>query len=90
METRLIEQKEFISHALEEGHINENQFLILNNRIEDMQALLEHRGPKGDVILTEEHADEIKDIIRDGKVTEREFTKIMSIIKKGSSAPSSN
>ncbi len=82
LETRLIEQKELISHALEEGNINENQFLILKNRIEDMQSLIEIRHQKGDINLGDKQAEEIKNIISDRKITEREFSRIMSIIKK--------
>ncbi len=85
LETKLIEQKEFISQALEEGNINENQFIILKNRIEDMQALIEFQNQKGDLELTDNHTDEIRSIISDGKVTEREFSRIMSIIKKSAS-----
>ena len=90
LESRLIEQKEFISHALEEGNINENQFLILNNRIEDMQALIEFQHQKGDVTLAEQEAQEIKNMISDRKITEREFTRIMNIIKKGTSKTGAN
>jgi len=90
LETRLIEQKEFISQALEDGHINENQFLILKNRIEDMQALIEFHSGKGDIHLADQQADEIREIVSDGKITEREFSKIMSIIKKGVSGTSTS
>lgn len=85
LENRLIEQKDFISQALEEGNINENQFLILKNRIEDMQALIEFQNQKGEVNLADNHTDEIREIISDGKITEREFSRIMNIIKKSAS-----
>ncbi len=85
LETRLLKQKDFISQALEEGKINENQFLILKNRIEDMQALIEFQHQKGDINLAGHQADEIRDIVSgDEKITEREFSRIMSIIKKSS------
>lgn len=84
LEAKLIEQKDFIAQALEDGHINENQFLILKNRIEDMQNLIEVHH-KGEVQLADDQTDEIRDIIRDGKVTEKEFSRIMNIIKKGAS-----
>ena len=90
LETRLIEQKEFISHALEEGSINENQFLILKHRIEDMQTLIEGKHQKGDIILEEKQAEEIRGIVSDGKITEREFAKIMTIIKKSTTEASRN
>lgn len=88
LETRLIEQKEFISHSLEKGNINENQFMILKNRIEDMQSLIESQLQKGDIDLADNQTEEIKNIISDGKITEREFSRIMSIIKKSASQPS--
>ncbi|MEQ9423739.1 MAG: PhnD/SsuA/transferrin family substrate-binding protein [Cyclobacteriaceae bacterium] len=83
LETKLIEQKDFISKALEEGHINENQFLILKHRIEDMQSIVEAHQKRGDIILKDDQTQEIKDIVKDGKITEREFSRIMTIIKKG-------
>ena len=55
-----------------------------------MQALIEGKHQKGDIILADKHAEEIRGIISDGKITEREFTKIMTIIKKSSATASKN
>jgi len=81
METRLIEQKDTIGHALEEGHINENQFLILKHRIEDLQNLVDFQR-SGEANLSEDDQSEITDIITDGKVTEGDFSRIMAILNK--------
>ncbi len=81
MEANLIEQKERISEALEHGQVNENQFMILQRRIEDMQSLHEVRQ-HGDVALDADDANEIADIVHDGIVTERDFSRIMNILRK--------
>ena len=81
MEIKLIEQKENVSAALENGHINENQFLILNQRIDDMQNMIEVRS-QGEVKISDEEVAEISNIMKDDKVTERDFTRIMNIYEK--------
>ena len=81
LEAKLIEQKDRISIALEEGHINENQFLILKQRIEDMQNIVDIHH-QGDVKVTDEDAEEISNMVKDGTVTEKDFSRIMSILSK--------
>lgn len=81
LETKLMEQKDKISQALEKGIINENQFMILKHRIEDMQNIVDIQR-NGDVKVVEEDAEEIADIVKDGMVTEKEFSRIMTILSK--------
>ncbi len=81
LEAKLIDQKEKISEALEQGHINENQFLILKQRIEDMQNIVEIHH-QGDVSITDNDANEISRMVKDGTVTEKDFSRIMSILSK--------
>ena len=81
LESRLIEQQDRISSALEEGHINENQFLILKQRIADMQNIVDIHQ-KGDIKINDTDISEISDIVGDGTVTEKDFSRIMSILSK--------
>lgn len=80
-EARVIAQKEQISRLFEDGTINENQFMILNNRIEEVSMLMERITPQ-EVKLTQGQKEEIEDIIDDGKITEKEFGRIMNILRK--------
>ena len=81
METKLIEQKDHIGNALDQGHINENQYLILKHRIEDLQNLVDFQR-SGEAELSENDQSEITEIIKDGKVTEGDFSRIMGILSK--------
>ncbi|MCR9248808.1 MAG: PhnD/SsuA/transferrin family substrate-binding protein [bacterium] len=81
MEAKIIEQKEYISALLDKGTINENQFLILKNRIADVQNLMDGVEPH-EIKLTEDQKNEIEEIVRDNKITEKEFLQIMNILKK--------
>lgn len=80
METKLLDQKENIRTSLEKGHINENQFLILNHRLEELENLINYRNT-GDIPLCDEEVSEITDIIQDKVITEKEYTRIMKILK---------
>lgn len=80
MEAKIIEQKERVAALLESGKINENQFIILKNRISDLQNILDGMIPKK-IQLTAEQKEQIEEIVSDGKITEREFLKIKSILK---------
>ena len=80
METRIIEQKERIASLLENGKINENQFIILKNRITDLQNIMDGMVPQK-IQLTDEQKEQIEEIVSDGKITEKEFLKIKSILK---------
>ena len=87
LEASLVEQKDRISIALEEGHVNENQFLILKQRIEDMQNIVDIHH-QGESKVTEEEAGEIAKIVEDGTVTEKDFSRIMYILSKRKSIKS--
>ena len=80
-ETKVIEQKEEISRLFENGTINENQFMILNKRIEEVSVLMDRVTPH-DVQLTASQKEEIEDIVVDGQVTEKEFSRIMTILNR--------
>ncbi len=80
-EARVIAQKEQISRLFEQGTINENQFMILNNRIEEVSVLMDRITPQ-DVKLSDGQKEEIENIIVDGRITEKEFGRIMNILRK--------
>lgn len=81
METKLIQQKENIRVSLEKGIINENQYIILNQRLEELEFLIDNKQV-GDAQISEEDAAEIAEMLSDGVVTEKEFTRIMRILNK--------
>lgn len=81
IESRLLEQRDLINRGLEEGHFSENQFLILKNRLEDIQNIIENQNIKQE-IHRPEIKTEIDKILEDGKITEKEYSRIMSIISK--------
>lgn len=80
MEAKIIEQKERIASLMEDGKINENQFIILKNRISDLQNILDGMIPQK-IQLTDEQKEQIETIVSDGKITEKEFLKIKNILK---------
>lgn len=82
MEAKVIQQKEDIRVSLEKGIITENQYLILNHRLEELEQIFEQRQKiRGDIAITEAEAKEIAAIVQDGKVTEKEFSRILSILR---------
>ena len=82
METKVIKQKEDIRVSLEKGIITENQYLILNHRLEELEQIFEQRQKvRGDIAITDSEAEEISEIVQDGKVTEKEFSRILSILR---------
>lgn len=87
METKVIQQKEDIRVSLERGIITENQYLILNHRLEELEQIFEQRQRmKGDIAITEMEAEEISEIVQDGKVTEKEFSRILNILRTNNKA----
>lgn len=80
MQNKIITQKEKISDLLENGKITENQFLILKNRLVDLQNIFDTLEPKN-IRLSEEQKEQIEQIVSDGKINEKEFLKITNILK---------
>ena len=81
IDNQVIEQKERINRSLESGRINENQFLILTHRIEEIETIIENRltDIKG---LSPEIEKEIDKILKDGIITEKEYSKLMLILNQ--------
>ncbi len=80
--SRLIEQKEEISRMFESGVISENQLIILNNRLGEVEGLGDKIYPH-EVELTPEQQKELEQMIVDGRITEKEFSRIMLILRQG-------
>lgn len=81
IDNRLLEQQAKINRSLEKGIIDENQFLILKHRLEDIDHVIQKYLGKQEAIP--DHLSEaINDILEDGTITEKEFTRIISLVKK--------
>lgn len=78
LDNKVIEQKQRISRSLEIGKINENQFLILKHRMEEIEKIIENGvfDIKG---LSPELINKINDILADGIITEKEYGQLMKI-----------
>ena len=80
MQNKIITQKEKITTLLESGKITENQYLILKNRLVDLQNIFDNLEPKN-IKLSDEQKEQIEQIVSDGKINEKEFLKITNILK---------
>ena len=81
IESRIVEQKERISRSLEKGYINENQYLILKHRVEDIQNIMQ-RLAFVNTQLPQQIEEEIQHILADGVITEKEYTRLVSIFDR--------
>ena len=80
VQVRLMKKKEKINRSLEKGFINENQFLILMHRLDDIDYVINtYLVDKKE--LPAYVMDEIRQILSDGKITEREYSQMVSLIK---------
>ena len=81
IDNKLLDQKEKINRSLEKGIIDENQFLILKHRLEDIDRVIDTYLGKHEVI-PEHLSRELDHILKDGTITEKEFTRIIDLVKK--------
>lgn len=81
IETAIVEQRERINKSLEKGFINENQFLILKTRMDDIETLVRIHGGRPRKLSTED-AEEINQIIQDSTITEKEYTRLIAILTR--------
>lgn len=81
IENKIIEQKERINRSLEIGKINENQFLILRHRMEEIENIIEKRLL--DIKkLSPDIVNKIDKILADGIITEKEYSQLMMIFNQ--------
>ena len=81
VDARLISLKEEIHSSLQKTRINENQFLILNKRIDDIERIIHEDFPHHKQ-LPKIVKDELDEICSNGVITEKEFSRIMTLTRK--------
>jgi len=81
VDAKLISLKEEIHTSLQKTRINENQFLILNKRIDDIERIIHEDFPHHKQ-LPKIVKDELDEICSNGVITEKEFSRIMTLTRK--------
>ncbi|MDW3647962.1 MAG: PhnD/SsuA/transferrin family substrate-binding protein [Bacteroidia bacterium] len=81
VDPKLISLKEKIHASLQKTRINENQFLILNKRIDDIERIIHEDFPHHKK-LNKTVKDELDEICSNGVITEKEFSRIMTLTRK--------
>ena len=81
VDAKLISLKEEIHSSLQKTRINENQFLILNKRIDDIERIIHEDFPHHKQ-LPKIVKDELDEICSNGVITEKEFSRIMTLTRK--------
>jgi len=81
LDNEVIAHKEKINQFLEKGHITENQYLILKHRIEDIHNIIQQilKEPES---LDKNLRNEVKDIIEDGVLTEKEYSRLVALVQQ--------
>ncbi len=81
LDNEIIAHKDKINQFLEKGYISENQYLILRNRVEDIHNLINQimNHPEE---LEEPLRREVEDIIDDGVITEKEYSRLVALVQQ--------
>ena len=77
----LREQGEKIAQLLHHGDITENQFLILNHRLEEIREVVK-RLFTDESLQAPEVIPGLREIIGDGKITEREYRQLLHLVDR--------
>lgn len=80
LDHKVLEQKDKSSKLLQKGHINENQFLILQKRLDEIHNIVQSLLLNTDRV-PENIRFEVQEIIKDGIITETEYTRLMAIMR---------
>ena len=75
----LLEQGEKIARLLGTGKISENQFLILDHRLEEIRGLVKRLFTERSLQMPGVEM-RVQEIIRDGKITEREYRRLLDLV----------
>jgi len=75
----LLEQGEKIAALLGTGKISENQFLILDHRLEEIRGLVTRLFTEQSLLVPGVEKG-VEEIIRDGKITEREYRRLLDLV----------
>jgi hypothetical protein len=78
----LLEQGEKIALLLGQGDISENQFLILDHRLDEIRGLVRKLFTE-QFLEVPEVKDGVQEIVRDGKVTEWEYRRLLHLVHSG-------
>ncbi|MEM6632887.1 MAG: PhnD/SsuA/transferrin family substrate-binding protein [Bacteroidota bacterium] len=81
LDNEILAHKDKINQFLEKGYISENQYLILRNRIEDIHKLI-HQIMNNPEELERSIREEVEQIIEDGEITEKEYSRLVSIVQQ--------
>ncbi|MEM6804692.1 MAG: hypothetical protein AAF696_25065, partial [Bacteroidota bacterium] len=81
VDSKLLAKKEKIHKVLQKGLIAENQFLILNKRIEDIERLIHEDFPEHKR-RDKKVQEELDEICSNGIITEKEFSRILILSRK--------
>jgi len=77
----LREQGEKIGELLHHGDITENQFLILNHRLEEIREVVK-RLFTDESLQAPEVMSGLREILGDGKITEREYRQLLHLVDR--------
>ncbi len=81
LDNEIIAHKDKINQFLEKGYISENQYLILRNRVDDIHHLINQiMNHPEDLELS--LRKEVEDIIQDGVITEKEYSRLVAMVQK--------
>lgn len=80
LDNKVIESKQKLTKYLEKGYISENQFLILKNRLEDIHQVINVLLVNSETV-PETVREQVREIIKDGVITEREYAELMKLVK---------
>ena len=81
LDNEIIAHKDKINQFLEKGYISENQYLILRNRVDDIHHLINQiMNHPEDLELS--LRKEVQEIIQDGVITEKEYSRLVAIVQK--------
>ena len=81
LDNEILAHKDKINQFLEKGYISENQYLILRNRIEDIHGLINQIMDHPEE-LEKSIREEVEQIIEDGEITEKEYSRLVSIVQQ--------
>ncbi len=80
---KIAEQREKIQRYLDQGHITENQYLILKDHIGEVERVIEKLGGNGEEPAAEALGAELEEAVADGVVTTDELESLARHAREG-------
>ncbi|MEM7658419.1 MAG: PhnD/SsuA/transferrin family substrate-binding protein [Bacteroidota bacterium] len=81
IDNKIVLMQEKINESLSKGYVDENQFLILKQRLEDIDNVIRNFMVRQEP-MPGEVSKEIAKILESDVISERQFTRIISLVKK--------